>query len=398
MAELRGESVPGPIRALLDALRGAGHEAWLVGGCVRDLLRGAAVHEFDATTSARPDELLALFPRAVPIGLRHGTVMIPTAAGPFDLTTYRAGSTLAEDLAHRDFTVNAIAWDPCSGVLVDPHGGAADLARGVLRPVGAATERFGEDPLRALRAARLVATLGLAPDAAIEPAMAAARPALRGVARERVRNELEALVVAPQAERGIGMLRRTGIEAELLPGAAEDAGRVVAALPPELVVRLAAWLRRTRAEATLTRLRFSKRIAVAVAQLVTLHPVDARPLRSDAEVRRLVRRAGEETVEALLALREAERGEPLVGLREQLAALRRRDAAAGARVALALDGAAVMAALGCGPGPRVGEALRYLDERILEDPSCNTPAALLDLLRHWNERSSGVAAPSAREP
>jgi tRNA nucleotidyltransferase (CCA-adding enzyme) len=378
--ELRRESVPGPIRALLDALRGAGHEAWLVGGCVRDLLRGAAVHEFDATTSAQPAQLLALFPRAVPIGLRHGTVMIPTGAGPFDLTTYRAGSTLADDLAHRDFTVNAIAWDPCLGARVDPHGGAADLARGILRAVGTATERFGEDPLRALRAARLVAALGLAPDDAIEPAMAAARPTLRGVAR------------------GIAMLRRTGIEAELLPGAAEDAGRVVAALPPDLVVRLAAWLRRTRAEATLTRLRFSKRIAVAVARLVALHPVDARPLRSDADVRRLWRRAGEDTVEALLALREAERGEPLAALRQQLAGVRRRDAAAGAHAALAVDGAAVMAALGCSPGPRVGEALRYLEERILEDPSCNTPAALLDLLRRWNERrSSGAAAPFARD-
>lgn len=386
MTEPSAESVPAPIRRLFDALRAAGHETWLVGGCVRDLVRGVPVVDFDAATSAQPADVLALFPRAVPIGMRHGTVMIPTEVGPFDVTTFRAGGTLALDLAHRDFTVNAIAWDPTSGTVVDPHGGRIDLARGVLRAVGAASERFAEDPLRALRAARIAAALDLEPDAAIEPAMAAQRPALRGVARERIRHELAALVVAPHAARGIAMLRRTGLEAELLPGAAEDAARVVAALPPDLVLRMAAWLRRTHAEVALTRLRFPKRIALAVGRLVAVHPIDARPLRGDADVRRLLRRTGDDGVEALLQLREAERGEPLAALRERIDAVRRKDADAGGRVDLALDGAAVMTALGCAPGPRIGEALRYLNERILDDPTCNTPPALVALLRRWNER------------
>ena len=393
---LHAESVPAPIRAVFDVLRAAGHETWFVGGCVRDLLRGVPVVDFDAATAATPDAVLALFPRAVPIGVRHGTVMIPTRDGPCDVTTFRGGATLADDLAHRDFSINAIAWNPATGEVVDPHGGRADLARGVLRAVGAAADRFAEDPLRALRAARIVAALDFEPDAAIEPAMAGVRGAVRRVARERIRHELAVLTVSPRAGRGIALLRRTGIEADLLPGAAEDAARIVDALPRDLELRLAAWLRRTHAEVTLTRLRFPKRTALAVARLVALHPIDARPLRGDGDLRRLLHRAGETGVEHLLLLREAERGERLDALRERFERLREEAARAGGRVELALDGAAVMRALGCGPGPRVGEALRHLIDRILEDPSCNTAPALTALLHEWARRTGTRDAARAR--
>jgi tRNA nucleotidyltransferase (CCA-adding enzyme) len=385
---LRADAVPEAVRGALAVLRGAGHEAWLVGGCVRDLLRGVAVADFDAATSATPAELLALFPRAVPIGVRHGTVMIPSRHGSLDVTTFRAGGRLADDLAHRDFTVNAIAWDPDSGRVVDPAGGAADLAAHRLAAVGSAEERFAEDPLRALRAARIAAALELEPDPAIEPAMRKARAGLRDVARERVRRELEALVVAPGAARGIALLRRTGIEQDLLPGAPDDAAEVVARMPRELVPRLAAWLRGTPAESLLLRLRFPKRTASAVARLVALHPIDARPLATDAELRRLLRRAGAAGVASLLALREAESGAALGALRARFEQVSARDAAALAPGRLALDGAAVMALLGCGPGPRVGAALRHLAECVLEDPERNTAALLAEELRRWADARS----------
>jgi len=151
------------------------------------------VHDFDVATPAPIERVLALFPRAIPIGLRHGTVMVPTPAGPVDVTRFRSGPRLVDDLAHRDFTLNAIAWSP-GGALVDPHDGVADLAAGRLRAVGDADARLAEDPLRALRAARLVAERGFTPDPALVAAMARAAPAVAGVAAERLRAELERLL------------------------------------------------------------------------------------------------------------------------------------------------------------------------------------------------------------
>ena len=158
---LRSQAIPAPVRALLEQLRDAGHRSFLVGGCVRDMLRGEPVADFDVATPASVDELLALFPRAVPIGLHHGTLMLPTRSGPVDVTSVRKGPRIEDDLAHRDFTVNAMAYDPDEEIRIDPWGGRADLERGVLRAVGTAAERFAEDPLRALRACRLVAVFGL---------------------------------------------------------------------------------------------------------------------------------------------------------------------------------------------------------------------------------------------
>jgi tRNA nucleotidyltransferase (CCA-adding enzyme) len=398
-------ALPAAVGAILATLRDAGFQAFLVGGCVRDLLRGLPVGDFDVATDAPPERVLALFPRAVPTGLRHGTVMIPGPA-PVDVTTFRAGPRLEDDLAHRDFTVNAIAWDPAAGAWIDPFGGTEDLAAGRLRAVGRAADRFAEDPLRALRAARLVATLGLAPDPDLLPAMREARPGLRGVARERVRRELADLLLAPGAAAGLHLLRATGLEADLAPGAQDDAPAVVAALPPQLDLRLAGWLRGTRVEAVLRGLRFGQRRARDVARLLARHPIDRQPLARDADLRRLLARAGEDGVDALLSLRRAElaaaaaRGDPaaagaraaLEALAARLARLRRAGALAFERADLALDGAAVMALLGVPPGPRVGAALRHLADCVLEDPACNTPEALAERLRAW---AAAAPAPAA---
>jgi tRNA nucleotidyltransferase (CCA-adding enzyme) len=384
--------VPAPIRQLLGALAGDGHSTWLVGGCVRDLLRGEPVRDFDAATAAAPERVLQLFPRGVVIGAGHGTVMIPTAAGPLDVTPLRAGPRVEDDLAHRDFTVNAIAFDPLGGVLLDPFGGRADLARGRLRAVGAAPERFREDPLRILRAARLLATLGLEPDADLEAAMRAHRRDLGRVARERIRSELGALLLGPRAGDAIALLRRTGVEALLLPHAAADAARVVDALPAALELRLAAWLRGAPALSILRRLRFPKRSCQRVEHLLRLHPVEQMldPER-DSSVRRLLQRARDD-LQDLVRLRRAEIRAGSAGAAEAgrldaaeraVARVQRAGELALRRHDLALDGRAVMQILGCRPGPEIGRALAWLTDRVLEDPRCNTPEGLRALLARW---------------
>lgn len=397
-AEIEPAAIPPAVRAVAERLDVAGHDVHLVGGCVRDLLRGAPVADWDLATDARPEAVLALFPTAIPTGLRHGTVMLPTNAGPVDVTTYRAGARIEDDLARRDFTLNAIALDPRTGRVLDPEGGRADLAARRLRAVRDAGERFSEDPLRAVRAARLVAQLGLVPDATLVPAMRSARPGLARVARERIRQELQQLLLAPDAGRGIALLRRAGLEADWFPGAPSDAASVVEALPVDLEVRLAGWLRGTGAAGPLARLRFPKRVVARVLHLLAFHPIEARvPGGTPPALRRLLRRVGLENVAPLLALREADlqagdaaraedapaRREQLKRLREALEQVRRQGSVALKRSDLAVDGGEVMQILGCRPGPLVGRALEFLSQRVLDDPSENTPERLRQLVLRW---------------
>jgi tRNA nucleotidyltransferase (CCA-adding enzyme) len=398
--------VPGAVRGILEKLTAAGHASYLVGGCVRDLLQGRCPGDFDVATAGSPETILALFPRAVPIGLRHGTVMIPSEAGPVDVTAFRAGDRIEDDLAHRDFTLNAMAYQPNEKRLVDPFDGRADLAKGRLRAVRNACDRFAEDPLRALRAARFQTTLDVDVDREIEDAMAKALVPLRRVARERVRHELRTLLLAPGAGVGLALLRRTGLEVDLAPGAAPDAAAVVPALPAQLELRLAGWLRGARAAAILRSLRFARRTTQRVERLLRCHPLESGtdPAR-DASVRHRIKHVGASNVAPLLALRRAElehgeasRASDAPAARTRLAeleatitrvqcagnlALRRRD--------LAIDGAEVMRVLGAGPGPAVGAALRHLTQCVVDDPSCNTPETLRRLLEAW-------AASAAAEP
>jgi tRNA nucleotidyltransferase (CCA-adding enzyme) len=404
--------LPAAVRRVLGTLAGAGHEAVVVGGALRDACLGRPVADWDVATSAPSEGVLALFPRAVPIGLRHGTVMVPSEAGPIDVTTWRAGG-LAADLGRRDFTINAMALAVPAGAergaahWIDPMGGLADLRARRLRAVGDAGARLDEDPLRALRALRLAAELDLAVDPALEQAIRARAGGLRRVAPERVRAELERLLLAPGAARAVAALRELGLEAALVGPLAADAPAVVGALAPDLTLRLAGWLRGRDAAALLARLRFPRGRSDAVAGLVRLHPIDrsAEP----AGLGRLLVRLERAGVEALLALREAELAAGSEGpretaaVRERLGALRvalerleRAGVLPDGRPRLGIGGREVMEWLGTGPGPHVGDALRFLTERVLEDPSLNRPAALRELLDAWASAAARDASHAGR--
>src|SRR5262245_15102311 len=202
---LRPERVAAPIRDLIHDLQAEGHRAYLVGGAVREMLRGVRIADWDVGTSARPEEVLRLFSGAIPTGLKHGTVTVPTVAGPCEVTTFRVEGPysdarrpdqvefvddLERDRERRDFTVNAIAWDPIHDRVVDPFGGRADLGLGLLRAVGDPVARFREDGLRPVRAARFAATHVFRIEEATFRALAEARAEVSRVAPERVREEL----------------------------------------------------------------------------------------------------------------------------------------------------------------------------------------------------------------
>ena len=377
---------PAPILELLAALHSAGHQAVLVGGCVRDRLLGAHGRDWDVTTSASGDEILAVFPRAVPIGGSHGTAMVPSPCGPVDVTPFRA-RTLEADLGRRDFSLNAIAWDPIRDEWWDPASGRRDLERGVLRAPGDPAARLAEDPLRAIRAARLVASFSLRPDADLVSALPGACEGVLRLPAERVRSELDRLLEAPSCAEGIALLRATGIEAAILPGTAPDGVELIRLLPADRDLRLAAWLRGTKAESLLARWRFPKARARDVARVLAAHPVDEK-FRHDAGARRLRRRAGSEpTVERMLALRRGElelaAGEP-ERLDALAAALERTAGNALRPQDLAISGSEICHLLDVPPGPIVGHALRYLVECVIEEPDTNTPERLADRLKSWS--------------
>ena len=230
-------AVPRAVVALCSRLQQRGHRAWIVGGCVRDLLRGAPVADWDVATDARPTEVLHAFRRVIPTGMQHGTVTVvmpeSDGGGSYEVTTLRGETTYSDgrhpdqvvfvddivaDLARRDFTVNAIALDPTrlddakpDGALIDPFDGRGDLARKLLRAVGKAEERFAEDGLRALRAVRFVATLEFELDPATAAAIRPALPTYRKVSAERVRDEWLKALKARRPSRAFDAMREHGL-------------------------------------------------------------------------------------------------------------------------------------------------------------------------------------------
>ena len=220
---------------LLQTLRAAGHSAYVVGGCVRDSLLGRLPGDWDICTSARPDQLRAIFhdQRLILTGEKHGTVAVILHGKPYEITTYRLDGSyrdhrhpdsvqfvddLAADLARRDFTVNAMAYAPGEGI-IDLYGGRRDLAAGIVRCVGTPADRFAEDALRILRALRFTAKLGFTLEPATAAAALAARDTLRTVSAERLYAELDGLLLAPGAGKTLAQYGEIlgGVVPEILP-------------------------------------------------------------------------------------------------------------------------------------------------------------------------------------
>ena len=436
-------TMPEHVREILEALEGAGFAAFCVGGCVRDSLLGREPEDWDITTSARPEEVLALFgAEALPTGLRHGTVTVRRPGGHAEVTTFRRDGvytdhrrpesvrftdSLEEDLARRDFTVNAMALS-LRGELRDPFRGREDLAAGRIRCVGEPARRFGEDALRILRGLRFAAVLGFAIEPETAAALSAARGDLTAIAPERILTELRKLL---GAERPSAVLREFpevfGVFwPELLPMVGynqrnfhhcydlwEHTLHALDAVPGEESLRFAALLHDVgkpecfslgadgvghfyghaaksaeRADAMLARLRAPNALREEVTELIRRHDTPL-PGIPEANLRRLLRRLGEGRLRRLIALQRAdnlaqapeyraERAAGLDAVLERLDAILAEDACFSLRQ-LAVNGRDMLA-LGL-RGREIGGALDFLLNEVVEGRLPNEREALLAAVR-----------------
>ena len=421
--------------ALLDALHAAGYAAYAVGGCVRDSLLGRTAHDWDLCTSALPQQVMELFgtEQCIPTGLQHGTVTIKYGGQLYETTTFRTEGSytdvrhpdevhfvpdVREDLARRDFTINAMAYNEAEG-LVDPFGGQADLQNGLLRAVGEPQQRFTEDALRILRLYRFAARFGFALDAATARAARQLAPHLDCISAERIQEELAKLLAAPQPGAYLEPAVLAVVLPELTPESLTAAKSVVDSCPAgeeNLPVRWAALLGalgETDTRRVLKRLRCSNacieetavlvretaeqgvcrsfsedrplgwdpaaagsRAGDGMARLVYEEKASAHP--GDIHIRQLLGRYGLCTVERLCALCAALRPQaaPACALAAQRARQLEADGVCCRVSQLAVNGRDLMAA-GIPAGPALRRVLEALLDGVIRAEYPNEKPALL---------------------
>lgn len=402
--------VPAVVRRILTRLKSAGFETYIVGGAARDMVMGREPADWDFVTSAKPGEAGNLFPELTQFSLQHGTLTLMCEDKPYEVTSFRGiSSTLEEDLAHRDFTINAMAWEADEGRVIDPFGGRQDVALRLVRAVGDPEQRFREDPLRLMRAVRISCDLGFSIHGETLDALCRMVDLLNGVAKERIRDELLRVLIGENPSRGIKKMACTGLFERVFPelsvegfgkgkrfGTATDTVDRVASDP---VLRLAAFFhsiqspraekgreteRANIAEDAMRRLRFNERMICQVTHLLKQWSYGMMYDGSwdEGAVRRLVKRVGVEHLDPLFSLCRAElhaRGKD-TALFSELVERARANLKAGFahRVEdLKIDGFRVMETLKIKRGPEVGRVLEALLEDVLDHPDWNTEDRLV---------------------
>ncbi len=403
--------LPQKVQFIIETLNQAGFEAYAVGGCVRDSILGRKPDDWDITTSARPEEVKALFERTVDTGLQHGTVTVLLERDSYEVTTYRIDgeyldgrhpecvsftSSLKEDLRRRDFTINAMAYSRETG-LVDCFEGLEDIRLKRVRCVGDPGERFSEDALRILRAVRFSAQLGFSVEDKTQQAIRELAPALGKISAERIRTELGKLLVSQRPDK-LGEAWKLGITRVVLPEfdrAAEEGRekkileglRRIQADPIRRWSLLLGFLgEEEEARSVLKRLRFDNDTVRQVCALIRAEKWTVEP--EPASVRRAVSRIGVQLFPLYLDLCQVraqleegtsgrEREENNRRIRELFAGILEKGDCVSLKQ-LKIGGRDLIAA-GFQPGPRVGSILETLLDRVLECPELNTKEQLLEL-------------------
>ena len=434
--------IPKNAETILNILENAGYEAYVVGGCVRDSILGRTPDDWDITTSAKPEQVKELFHRTVDTGLQHGTVTVLMEKEGYEVTTYRVDgeyedgrhpkevtftASLEEDLKRRDFTINAMAYNPSRG-LVDLFGGMEDIDRKIIRCVGDPLERFTEDALRIMRAVRFSAQLGFTIEDETRKALKVLTPNLKHVSAERIQTELVKLLVSPHPDY-LRVAYEAGIIAEFLPEfdvcmetpqntpyhcytVGEHILHSLNYVRADRVLRITMLLhdigkpvvRKTdengrdhfkmhgeagekMAGQILRRLKFDNDTIYKVTRLVKWH--DDRPAGTTKSVRRAVNRIGEDLFPYYLEVqqadmlaqseyRRAEKQERLDKVKEAYEVIMNEHQCVSLKT-LAVTGKDLIQA-GYKPGREIGETLNRLLEEVLADPQKNQKEVLLSML------------------
>ncbi len=440
---MRIHSLPKLLRDFGAVFASRGFRCHLVGGAVRDLVARRTTTDYDFATDARPDEVMRLFARVIPTGIKHGTVTVLFRGHEMEVTTYRSDGTysdsrhpdsvrftssIEEDLARRDFTINSMAVDLATMDLLDPNGGRSDLKARIIRAIGDPVERFTEDGLRLLRACRFAAQLQFTVEAATKEGMRQCRERIDSVSAERIQEELTKILAAELPSAAFMLMDETGLLERILPELCEGKGieqkgmhnfDVLAhslyscdgAPRDRLEIRLAALLHdvgkprarslgsdgiptfygheeisESMASRLLKRLRFSNAVESKVCHLIRHHMFHYEENWTDAAVRRFVVRVGLDSIEDLFLLRRADTYGTVGHYVDDIRLAEFRDhieRTIGAEHALSLRDLAIggeeLAALGIPRGPTMGVLLKQLLESVLDDPALNERSKLIEI-------------------
>lgn len=423
-------SIPKFVIFILNRLKNAGYQAYVVGGGVRDTYLMRPVTDWDVATSALPEEIETVFYDIKFFSLKHGTVTLIDLGHHFEVTTFRGEkNNLEEDLRRRDFTLNAMAYNQENGETLDPFSGKKDITRKLIRATSDPGERFQEDPLRLLRAVRLATELEFRIERKTLKTLSNMTHLIKSVAPERIRDELMKILLGPRPSAGFKAMVTTGLLRHFLPELLEGYRKTqntfhrytifkhimetIEKVEPVPDLRLTALFHdiakpRVRnkaggkwqfygheregaimADEIMGRLEFSKEMTRTVTNLIKHHMIGYNPGWSDSAVRRLIRRVGPENIMALVSFCRADilaHGMDNQGL-DLLDELEKRiknlinDPMMTKTQKLAIDGYKVMEVLGILPGPEVGQILNDLIEKVIDDPGLNNEERLLSMVR-----------------
>jgi len=448
------ENVRPAILSVIRKFRNAGFECYLIGGSVRDLILGTDIYDYDFATDARPDEITRLFRKTIPTGIKHGTVSVLVEGWQFEITTYRSdgryidgrhpesvsfSKDLRVDVDRRDFTINGLAYDPESRELIDYVDGVRDIGSRIIRTIGDPVMRFTEDGLRPIRACRFASKLNFVIEEKTLRAIPETLDVVRGVSRERIRDELLKILETEKPSVGIEYLRETGLLELFLPELAEcynvsqnryhiydvyyhSIYSCDAAPREHPMIRLSALLhdvgkiptRQPGEDGDFTfynhevigakmvkkimkRLKFSNEQIETVNNMILNHMFHYTDEWTDGAVRRFIRKVGLDNIEDLFTLRMADRKgngarrglpAPIERLKKRIDRVIEQENAFSVRD-LNINGTMLMEEFGLTPGPIIGIILNHLLEAVLDNPELNEKERLLSLSREILDRESG---------
>ncbi len=428
------QKIPDIVRMISERLIKSGYQAFIVGGAIRDSLLGCQINDWDVATNATPHIIRGLFPELTSFTLKHGTVTLVSQGRHFELTTFRGidgfSSCIDEDLAHRDFTFNAIAYDINAKRIIDPFGGQRDIEEKLVRAVLNPSQRFQEDPLRIMRAIRFSLELGYSIEPETLIAIQSMAQTIDMVAKERIRDELLKILMVKKPSIGFNMMRKLDLLKRILPELVEGYRKrqnnyhkytiyrhtmeTVDAINDDPILRLSALFHdiakprvrekingkwRFFGHATLSaeltkeimvRLKFSNEWINRVTHLIAHHMFDYKQELSDKAVRQFIKRIGADNVGCLIALRRADEiahGWVRDSEKDIEAFSNRIDSQIKKLYpltisSLAVNGHDIMNALNVKPGPRIGQILNQLLAIVIEKPEFNTKDKLIEIMKH----------------